>query len=390
MAIFRDPKDFESTRSEEVQAIQQFKIHKDDFKVRANAHEFPLMIILSVIYPCNFGCPNCPYTDGNSELRKFYRSKKGDLLPVKLWNKIAVEAGMYGTFLRCTGGGEPMMHPQMPEMIEFAKTQKARVWLNTNGSKFGPDALGRNKLERVIKAGIDIIEFSMDAGEAEVYSKLRPPISGPPKDPVKWFEGHVGNIRAALELRKLHRSPTRIVVSMIRQQSVKDKFNDYVQFYLKDVGVDEVITRKFLSWDDNTSIDLSKSMDAGLYDDSSKAKEACVWPFERLNIDTLGRVALCGQDIGFRTAERFPNANDVSVKEIWTGEAFNWYRKMHLSGQGEKCFPCTGCSAWHAGIRDWKEGWLKVLDTSGRRLKEVMQKDLGAEVEIFDPNSTFN
>ena len=30
------------------------------------AEEFPLMIVLSIIYPCNFGCPNCPYTDGNS------------------------------------------------------------------------------------------------------------------------------------------------------------------------------------------------------------------------------------------------------------------------------------------------------------------------------------
>ena len=23
-----------------------------------------------IVYPCNFGCPNCPYTDENSDLRK--------------------------------------------------------------------------------------------------------------------------------------------------------------------------------------------------------------------------------------------------------------------------------------------------------------------------------
>lgn len=374
---------FESARRE---TKENFRISEDDYAIREKAVEFPLMIILSVIYPCNFGCPNCPYSDGNSDLRKFYRERKGDFLPEVLWQKIATEAGPYGSFLRCTGGGEPMMHPKMTEMIEFAKQKNARVWLNTNGSRFGPDEKGRDRLARVIKAGVDIIEFSMDAGDSETYAQLRPPISGPPKDPEAWFSGHVSNIREALRLRKLYKSGTRIVVSMIRQEKIKEKLDDFVNFYTNDVGVDEVITRKFLSWDNNTSIDLSKSMDDHLYKelDPSK-KEPCVWPFERLNIDTLGRVALCGQDISFKTSTLFPNANDVSIKEIWQGQIFQWYRSMHLSGEGSRCFPCRGCSAWFAGVRDWKHGWLKVLDKSGEKLKTLMKDDLGSDVEIFEP-----
>ncbi len=33
------------------------------YGLRRGAEEFPLMVVLSIIYPCNFGCPNCPYTD---------------------------------------------------------------------------------------------------------------------------------------------------------------------------------------------------------------------------------------------------------------------------------------------------------------------------------------
>src|SRR3954454_13877524 len=77
------------------------------YGLRPGAEEFPLMIVISVIYPCNFGCPNCPYTDGNSEIRQFYKQRQGDLLPVPLWEKIADEAGPYGSWLRCTGGGGP-------------------------------------------------------------------------------------------------------------------------------------------------------------------------------------------------------------------------------------------------------------------------------------------
>lgn len=344
------------------------------------------MIVLSIIYPCNFGCPNCPYTDSNSEIRRFYHERKGDLFPVDLWNKIAKESGPYGAWLRCTGGGEPMLHPRMVDMIELAKAEGARVWLNTNGSMFGPTETLRNKLRRVLKAGIDLIEFSMDAGDAATYAAVRPPHGGPPRNPEKWWQNQVDNVRAALALRKEYRTGNRIVVSIIRQQQIEGKLDAAVDFWLKDVGVDEVITRKFLTWDDNTHIQMTKALDPRLYSHLPVVKaEPCVWPFERLNVDTLGRIALCGQDISFRTAELFPNANDVSIKEIWQGERFNWYRQLHLESRGAEAWPCRGCSAWLAGIRDWHHGWLKVLKTSGEHLKDVMRKDLGVEVEIFEP-----
>jgi hypothetical protein len=105
-----------------------------------------------------------------------------------------------------------------------------------------------------------------------------------------------------------------------------------------------------------------------------------------LNVDTLGRIALCGQDISFRTAELFPNANEVPIRQIWQGTRFSWYRSLHLEGRGAEAFPCRGCSAWFAGIRDWEHGWLKVLKASGDHLKEVMRKDLGVEVQIYEPD----
>jgi MoaA/NifB/PqqE/SkfB family radical SAM enzyme len=330
----------------------------------------------------------CPYTDGNSEIRRFYHERDADLFPVPLWNSIAEECGQFGAWMRCTGGGEPMLHHHMVEMIELAKVKGARVWLNTNGSLFGPNQVLRQKLERILRAGIDLIEFSMDAGDAETYARVRPPHGGPPRDPQKWWSDHVGNVRAALELRKQLKVSSRIVVSIIRQDAIEGKLDAAVQFWLKEVGVDDVITRKFLTWDDNTAIPAGKALDKHLYADlPSERKQPCVWPFERLNVDTLGRIALCGQDISFRTAELFPNANDKSIKEIWQGETFNWYRRMHLEGRGSECFPCRGCSAWLAGVRDWEHGWLKVLKTSGEHLREVMKKDLGVDVEIYQPKS---
>ncbi len=340
---------------------QELLTHRD-------ASAFPLMVVVSIVYPCNFGCPNCPYTDENSDLRKFYKANKADRLPRILWDKIADECAKYGSYIRCTGGGEPLLHPELPDMISSAKSKGAKVWLNTNGSMFGPDAAGRRRLQQIIDSGVDMIEFSMDAADAYTYSKLRPPISG--KDPRsidKRWEDQVNNIREALKVRSQKKaSDTNIVVSMIRQKALGD-VETAERFWRNEVKVDNVITRKFLSWDDNTNINLDNSIDNNLYGDYQNDVEdlsnlsPCVWLFERLNIDTLGQFALCGQDISFTTAHKFPTLYDSSIEEVWQNNIFKSYRQAHINGKAGELSPCKNCSAWKAGIRDWNYGWLNVI-----------------------------
>lgn len=356
--------------------------------LRQSAVEFPLMIVISTVYPCNFGCPNCPYSLGNSELRDSYKSLGGDYISEHLWDKMAQEAGQYGAWLRCTGGGEPMMHKQMVSMVERAKGWGCRIWMNTNGSLFGPVPHQRANLRRLIASEIDLIEFSMDAGDATTYAKVRPPISGTGGDPIKRWNDQVSNVKAALSMRRELRSPTRVVVSIIRQAAVEGKLEEAMRFWLDDVGVDDVITRKYLSWDDNTTLGHGQALDEALYQPDlwNAPTGPCVWPFERMNVDSIGRVALCGQDISFRTSHLFPNISDATIREIWTGETFTRYRASHLAGDGGRLFPCHGCSAWFAGVRDWKHGWIQVLQKSGNRLRQVMEEDTGASVEIFTPN----
>ena len=86
--------------------------------------------------------------------------------------------------------------------------------------------------------------------------------------------------------------------------------------------------------------------------------------FERLNIDTLGQFALCGQDISFRTADKFPTLYDTSIEEVWKSEVFEKYRDAHIKGQAGNLSPCKNCSAWKAGVRDWNYGWLNVIKNS--------------------------
>lgn len=356
------------------------------YGLRPGAEEFPLQVIVSVIYPCNLGCPYCPYTDGNSDIRKFYHEHQGDIIPPQLFRKIAEECAPYGAFIRCTGGGEPTLHPNYFELVEYAKSIGARIWLNTNGSFLGPHhAKTKNNLERLIDCQIDLIEFSVDAADAATYDVARPPRRG--KGAPKRFENLVNGVRYALEYRKQIKSKTRVVTSIIMHDLIKDKAQETVDFWLKNIEVDEVITRKYLTWDNNTTLDTHHSLDPNLYTKTENLIPPCVWPFERLNVDTLGRIALCGQDIAFTTAPLFPNLNQTTIKEIWQGKIFSLYREKHLGGRGEEVRPCNNCSAWKAGIRDWGHGWLKVLNTAEKHRQQTLSAsdiaEVGVDTEVY-------
>ncbi len=363
---------------------------QNTYNIRPGAEEFPLQIILAMIYTCNLGCPLCPYTETNSGIRKYYREHNAEYFPPELFRRIADEAAPYQAYLRLTGGGEPTLHPEAIDLMEYAKTVGSRVWLITNGTLLGPHTSKTKKnLERLIDCGVDVIEFSVDAGDAETYNIVRPPQHGKGSEE-RWLR-IVGAIRYALNYRKQKKAPTRIICSIIMDDIIRDKIEQVVNFWIKDVGVDEVITRKYLTWDDNTTLDFFRAADPNLYTKHKEDIPPCVWPFERLNVDPLGQIALCGQDIAFRTADKFPNLKNSTIKEIWLGETFKKYRERHLIGQGDTIAPCSNCSAWKAGIRDWQHGWLKVLNTAEKHRKDVLSlsdvADVGTETNIVRKSS---
>ena len=158
------------------------------YGLRPGAEEFPLMVVISIIYPCNYGCPNCPYTDGNSEIRQFYHERDGDLFPVPLWNKIADECGAVrrvDALHRRRRADAPSAHGRHDRVRQGPG--RARLDEHQRQHVRTAAAVTAQKLERLLEAGIDLIEFSMDAADAETYALVRPPHGGPPRNPQKWW-----------------------------------------------------------------------------------------------------------------------------------------------------------------------------------------------------------
>jgi MoaA/NifB/PqqE/SkfB family radical SAM enzyme len=305
------------------------------YGLRPEARHYPMMLVLSFVYPCNAECPHCPYS--NSEIRKDYQDVP--FMPDDTFRRIADQSGPHGAYLRISGGGEPMLHPKAVELLVYAKSVGCRIGLITNGSKF-TEASSRALLE----AGVDMIEFSVDAADPDTYAVVRRKLV---------WETLLGNVRTMIRLRNELGSPSKIVASGVNQLGVD--MDQVEAFWRQEMKVDNFIKRKFLTWGSNTTLDSSRSADPTPYLEAGDTP--CPFIFERLNIDSRGNVMVCGYDIAANT--HMGNVNTESIADIWHGEGFQYYRDKHLAGKGMDIPLCAGCPDWK--YRSWDHNYWKVV-----------------------------
>jgi MoaA/NifB/PqqE/SkfB family radical SAM enzyme len=323
-------------------------VHADGgFGLRPEASAYPMMLVLSFVYPCNALCPHCPYT--NSSIRKEYRD--APYMGPALFKKIADESGPHGAYLRISGGGEPMLHPQATELMVYAKKRRCKIGLITNGSLFDDD-----NSRALVKAGVDMIEFSVDACDEETYKVVRKGLE---------WKSLIANAERMLALRAQLRSNTKIVASCVNQQGVDMAAVE--KYWVEGIGVDYLIKRKFLTWGVNTTLDGGRSADPSAYLNTDEIP--CPFIFERLNIDSRGNVMVCGYDISGNTS--MGNCSSESIAEIWHGPGFRYYREKHLAGRGKQIGLCSGCPDWQ--YRSWNHNYWKVV----RNAEAARQAKLG-------------
>lgn len=68
-------------------------------------------------------------------------------------------------------GGEPTLHPQLPEVVAFVKSRKLKCQILTNGLIFLQDDQDR-LLDRLLASGVDRILLHVDSGQSHIYGNL--------------------------------------------------------------------------------------------------------------------------------------------------------------------------------------------------------------------------
>jgi radical SAM protein with 4Fe4S-binding SPASM domain len=259
------------------------------------------------------------------------RREKG-LMDLSLFKRIVDESKGRTEFMYLANMGDPLIHPKICEMINYASKNGIKTLLGTN-SVF----LTKKLATRLLRNGPDLIELSIDAATSRTYAKVR---SGTNYEQV--VNNAVGFAKA-----KHSMSSTKpfIILQFIRTIFNVQEEEDFYQKF-KDAGYDFIAFRDCHTWGGNirdygTSQRVKLRQTEQLQFSKLNANQPCRILWNQLTILWNGDVTPCFYDFDGKSI--VGNVNKTSLAEIWNGLEMVKFRKHHLSGSYRNVVCCKNC-----------------------------------------------
>ena len=288
---------------------------------------FPRFVYAEPTNACGLRCVMCPRQESG---------RPQGMMDPALFRRIADDCAREGPVDRLIlhKDGEPLLHPGIVEMVDYAKRAGAaeRVSFSTGGME-----LDAGKAEALIRAGLDWLDVAVDGTTAATYEGLR-------------VRGDLGvveeNVRRLASLRRrLGSSTPRINLRIIRTGKALD---EVPAFRARWEGVaDSVEEREFKTW-------------AGRYPESLRAEEdrrparrtPCFSPFTALAVNWDGDVSLCSVDWAKRGV--MGSLKAASLLDIWRGGVLAGARQAHQEGRWGHVPACATCADWQPFEELWE------------------------------------
>ena len=271
----------------------------------------PIEITLESTAKCNLYCPMCPrhiYTFDNESM------------DLDLYRKIVADCKDYVEFVWPYGIGEPMIHPQIFEMIRITREAGVRTGMSTNAT-----LLDEQNSDRLLDAGLDYLILAFDGATKETYEKYR---IGSDFDKTRNY------ILKFLEKKRQRKTEMFTVVQMVLLRDNEHEVDAYRKLW--DIeGVDQVRFKR----------DEIQTVGSRIPDDQLKGqrRNPChlLWRGP-LYVRYDGKAFPCCY---MYDEEPVGDLKEQSVMEVWNSKPMVDLREAHLSGDMTRYPLCQTCQA---------------------------------------------
>tara|TARA_B100001123_G_C15210217_1_gene986930 strand:+ start:11 stop:1360 length:1350 start_codon:yes stop_codon:yes gene_type:complete len=381
-------KDWNNQPNQIIKKFSNKTINKIDFK--------PLCVDLEISSFCDLACPHC--------FREYIATPDKIMNIGFAKNLIDQIADLKIPSIKFNWRGEPLLHPKLPEIIDYAKSKGIiETIINTNATK-----LNTKNGHDLIKSGLDYLIYSFDGGKKETYEKYRPGRFSKNK-----FEDVYENIKNFHILKNNLKS--KFPFTKIQMVLMKDTRKEIEEFYKNFYNiVDEVsvtqyserggnievldknnrnIIIKYLK-ENNLPLDTPYMIEANKNIYISKKRKTCKQLFQRLMVTYDGKVGMCCVDWGAKHNLGYVSKNGFNsekaeievmqntrknkkgfellkfmklpkvynqpkkivkkLQNIWKGSELKRIRNLHLNNNINKVDICKNCHS-----KDTFE-WIKI------------------------------
>ena len=277
---------------------------------------FPEHLDIEVTNRCTLACVICP--------RRLMKREVGDM-PLELARKILTEATGKAKTCYLHLFGDPLMHPQIEELVGMAKN--AGLWVSTSTNAV---FLNRDRMKKLYEAGIDELVVSLDAMTEETYDKIR--VGGR-------FPLVMNNVLAAANYLSEQEPREVLNVQLVHTLDNDAEIEEFSRFWGEHVvgpGVGKVTIKPMVTWSRTIASRRPKE---------PEEEFACTMGNYSMSIYWNGDVVKCCHD--FDGFTRIGSVLESSIQEVWDLPAYDEFRLAHSEKNLDRLGFCRGCYEEH-------------------------------------------
>jgi radical SAM protein with 4Fe4S-binding SPASM domain len=305
------------------------------------AFTFPRFIALESSRMCNLKCTMCVTHSDFFDTSYLNRYPKHFSLEKFKWIVDQMEPYREYVSIAPQFQGEPFLSPDLPAMIEYSRAKKMLVGFTSNATLWT-----EQDIRLMVDQKVDSVVVSLDGATKETFESVRVGAN---------WEQVVGNIDRLLAVRdefqpaagQPNPSP-HLTLNMTLLPENRHEVDQFVDDWLDKVPtvsinntcVNDVVPEKFFE----------------------PERYPCPSPWEGMHILTNGDVVTCCRDHKYE--EVFGNAYKDTILDIWNGEKYRNFRRLHLEKRWNEINICSRCDSWMVkSTRVAREGDLLVTHT---------------------------
>ena len=216
--------------------------------------------------------------------------------------------------------GEPLLHPNIPEMIAHAASKNIATVISTNLAM----ELSDDRLKDLLNSGLSHLIIAFDGFTQEIYSKYR-------------IGGELSVVKDNLErLMSMKGNKPLVELQFIRFGYNNFQFED-VRKYSESLGIE-----RFPSFDSIWHPDLKEKRDKSIWQKPDKRRKlGCFDIYSVLDVDSGGFLFPCdhGEDFDF---SKLGSLIDDDLNDLWNSSPIVDLRKSFTRGKlpNETCMNC--------------------------------------------------
>jgi len=278
---------------------------------------------------CNLGCPECP-----GGLKRFTRPQGA--MPIKEFRNIIDQLKGDLVYLMLYFQGEPLLHPGIFDMFNYARENRIYTASSTNGHQ-----LNDENARKIVESGPDRLIISVDGSDQEVYEKYR---RGGDLETV------TAGVKNVMKWKKELKSSTPFVIIQFLVFNHNEHQIPEMKELVKGLGADklEIKTAQVYGFENDGALipenpDYSRYSrgEEGLWKIKKPMRNHCFRMWSGAVITWDGRVVPCCFD---KDAEhQLGLLADHSFKEIWRSKAYNEFR-MKILKDRKRIDICRNCT----------------------------------------------